>query len=236
MLKEKFFVLDVEGNSNCLPYNIGYIIADNVGKIYQERNVALPYAVWQNLMSCLKSGICEEMHLKNSKEIMEDFENEKRKYNCLSIEGFWKLFTHDIKHYKIKKLYAYNITFDNAALSRLFGQRYHDLKLENRDIMAGCVRTKLLNPKYLLYCDQNGYLTEKGNYKYGAEIVYRYLMGEAYRDFVEEHTGLADVHIEYEILLWVLKSRKKVNWKCGCGWKMFQKYVEDTGYERRYPF
>lgn len=236
--KEKFIVLDVEGNSTCLPYNIGYIVADNAGNIYQKRSIALPYAVWQNLLNSLETGLCKEMHLKNTKDILTDYENtaKNRKYKCISIESFWILFTSDIQKYNIKKLYAYNVAFDNSALSRLLGARYEMLGLEIRDIMACVVHARLLNPKYLEFCDRHGYLTEKGNYRYSAEIVYRYLKGDKFDNFEEEHTGLADVLIEYEILLWALKSNKKQVWSCICAWKTFQKFVEETGYQRWLPF
>ena len=178
------------------------------------------------------------IELKNTKDILCDYENtaKNRKYKCMSIEAFWILFTSDIQKYNIKKLYAYNVAFDNSALTRLLGARYEMLDLEIRDIMACVVHARLLNPKYLEYCDRHGYLTEKGNYRYSAEIVYRYLKGDKFDNFEEEHTGLADVLIEYEILLWALKSNKKQVWSCICAWKTFQKFVEETGYQRWLPF
>lgn len=36
MAKERFIVLDVEGQQTCRPYNVGYIIADRYGKIYKS--------------------------------------------------------------------------------------------------------------------------------------------------------------------------------------------------------
>ena len=35
MAKEKFIVLDTEGMSGKIPYNIGFIVADRYGKIYK---------------------------------------------------------------------------------------------------------------------------------------------------------------------------------------------------------
>ena len=36
MTKEKFIVLDCEGMSGKMPYNIGFIVADRYGKIYKK--------------------------------------------------------------------------------------------------------------------------------------------------------------------------------------------------------
>ena len=44
----------------------------------------------------------------------------------------------------------------------------------------------------------NDYLTAKGQRRYTAEIIYRYITGE--NDFSEEHKGIDDVLIEKELL------------------------------------
>jgi hypothetical protein len=50
---------------------------------------------------------------------------------------------------------------------------------------------------YDTFCYENEYLTKNGRKRYTAEILYRFLSGN--NDFIEEHTGLADVLIEKEI-------------------------------------
>ena len=135
----------------------------------------------------------------------------------ISVNEFYKLIQKEISKYKISKMYAYNITFDKNALKRLFGERFNNLNLEYRDIISGILYTKLLTKKYINYCKENNYITEKGNVQYKAEIVYKYLTGNV--NFQEEHTGLADVLIEYEILLTALNYHKKINWKPCQAWK-----------------
>ena len=49
MAKERFIVLDVEGQQTCRPYNVGYIIADRYGKIYKKRSIS--YSVNKQLLS-----------------------------------------------------------------------------------------------------------------------------------------------------------------------------------------
>lgn len=229
--REKFIVLDVEGGSNVRPYNIGYIIADKYGKIYEKRSFALLECLWENISSALKYNICVDMMKKNAQDILADTKQKKRKRKYLNINAneFYNTFARDIKKYKISVMYAYNVTFDKSSLTRLLGERFTDLKLECRDIIRG-ILPRLLTKKYITYCIDNNYLTEKGNYQYKAEIVYRYLTGNS--EFEEEHTGLADVMIEYDILLNVFKSRKSINWNDKSPiWKNLKNFAKERGIE-----
>ena len=230
LAREKFIVLDVEGQSSCRPYNVGYIIADRTGKIYKKRSIALPECFFENLNDAIRTGICVEMHHKNIEEITADFNalKCKRKYLSLGINEFFKMFEKDVKKNNIKKMYAYNITFDRCALERLFGDRFNDFNFDFRDIVTGVLNTRLLTIKYLNFCKENNYITDKGNFQYKAEIVYRYLTG--LKDFIEEHTGLSDVLIEYEILLSVFKTRKYTNWKPTQAWLILKKFADKNNF------
>lgn len=230
MAKERFIVLDVEGQQTCRPYNVGYIIADRYGKIYKKRSIALPQYFFENINNSIRTGICEEMHHKNIEEITQDFSKpkRKRKYLALGTNEFFKMFEKDVKKHKVKIIYAYNVTFDKGAMFRLFGERFADFNFEFRDIITGILHTKLLTKRYLTFCKENGYMTEKGNYQYKAEIVYRYLTG--LKEFIEEHMGLSDVLIEYEILLFVFKSYKSTKWNPCQAWRILKKYAEQVNF------
>lgn len=201
-------VLDVEGMSNAKPYNIGYIIGDRKGNIIQQRSYALPNNFWENLQNCLPA---REMTHKNLQEILADFgAGDERKYNYISNCDFIEQFNKDIEEYKISQVWAYNCIFDNGAIRRLY-----DLiplpEVEWCDIMSAVSASFLYNKKYVKWCLKNGFVTDKGNIKYSAEVVYAYLTNNV--TFCEEHTALADVWIEYEILLKVFKSKKKLEKK-----------------------
>ena len=215
MAKEKFFVLDVEGGSTCRPYNVGFIVADRYGKIYKKYSYAIPEAIWENMANVLKTGIALEMTKSNIQEILMDFQNKrvKRKYKYISINEFYKLLEKLIKRYKIK---------------RLFGdERFNKLNLEYCDIISGILTTKLLTKKYCHFCIENGFLSPKNNILTKAEVVYKYLTNCL--DFVEEHTGLSDVLIEYEILLTVFRSHKAVDFKPTVAWIKLKKFCEENG-------
>ena len=65
---------------------------------------------------------------------------------------------------------------------------------------------------YKEWCYRNGYLTKNGRPKATAEILYRYISGQ--EDFIEEHTGLADVLIEKEIFAKCMAQHKPMRKEC----------------------
>lgn len=230
-MKEKFIVLDVEGMSTCRPYNVGYIIADRYGHIYKKHSFAFCECVWENIADVLKSGQAIEMTKANIQEILQDEgKRTKRKYKKISINQFYCLFLKEIKRYKIKRLFAYNVSFDKSALKRLFGdEKFNTLEFEYCDIITGILQTKLLTKKYINFCIDNNFITDKGNVRTKAEIVYKYLTNTL--DFVEEHTGLADVLIEYQILMNVFKSHKKVSFEPCQAWRILKKFCNENEIE-----
>ena len=228
MAKEKFIVLDVEGMSGLIPYNVGYVIADRYGKIYKERSFALPENIYINIVRSANLNQAVEMTAGNVTDILQDFKNPffKRKYRCVGNEELKKRLLRDIKKYNIKKVYAYNVAFDKASLRNLFGDDFEKLVVEFVDIIPIILRTKLLTKKYCQFCIDNGYVTEKGNIMTKAEIVYRYLFNDL--NFTEEHTGLADVKIEYQILLKAFQTHKKIDSTPCLAWKILKEFCREN--------
>ena len=60
------------------------------------------------------------------------------------------------------------------------------------------------------FCKENNYLTENGQNRYTAEIVYRYLFD---KDFEEEHKGLADCLIEAQIMVKLMNENPNIDFK-----------------------
>ena len=228
MKKEKFIVLDVEGMGGVCPYNVGYIVADRYGTIYKERSFALLENVAVNIYECNRIQQAIEMTARNIQEILADFKNSyfKRKYKTVSNSDFKKKLIKDIEKYKVKKIYAYNVSFDKKSLQNLFGDDFDTVfeGIEFIDIIPIILHTKLLTKKYCNFCIENGFITEKGNIMTKAEIVYRYLFNDL--TFVEEHTGLSDCRIEYKILLKAFQTHKKINYKPCQAWYELKKFCK----------
>lgn len=228
MPKEKFLVLDVEGLRGKRPYNIGYIVADRYGHIYQRRSIAIPGAFWENYLECLRIDQAVSMTKHNIYDILRDSEKPRRerKYRYMSPREFSKMLACDVDTYNVKRAFAYNVNFDKSMILNLIGADAFDrLGVQWCDIISGILTTKLLTLRYVKYCYEHGYLTETGFPSYRAEIVYRYLTGKL--DFEEEHTGLADVLIEYEILLSAFKTHKKLDFKPTNAWARIRKFVKE---------
>ena len=228
MKKEKFIVLDVEGMGGVCPYNVGYIVADRYGTIYNVRSFALLENVAVNIYECNKVQQAIEMTARNIQEILVDFKNSyfKRKYKTVSNNDFKKKLIKDMEKYKVKKIYAYNVSFDKKSLQKLFDDKFGTVfeNINFIDIIPIILNTKLLTKKYCNFCIENGFITEKGNIMTKAEIVYRYLFNDL--TFVEEHTGLSDCRIEYKILLKAFQTHKKIDYKPCQAWYELKKFCK----------
>jgi hypothetical protein len=66
-------------------------------------------------------------------------------------------------------------------------------------------------PTYRKWCEANGYICRNGQLKMTAEVLYRFISGN--EEFDEEHTGLADVLIEKDILAYCYRQHKKMRKK-----------------------
>lgn len=198
-------ILDVEGMSGKRPYNIGYLVGDNKGNIYQENSIALPQTIWENLANCRQA---REMTHRNVEEILADFgAGDERKYNYTSITDFIEIFQNDLNRFKIKEIWAYNCSFDKSAISKLFGNVPMP-EVEWCDIWSAVTYSRCMTQKYVNWCIEHGFVTEKGNIKTSAEVVYAYMTKNP--TFCEQHTGLEDCYIEYELFRWAKSSKQKM--------------------------
>lgn len=225
----KILVLDVEGMSGKRPYDVGFIVADKKGAIYEEYSLACMPCVWENLSVTFVTSQekAKVMTHKNIEEILRSPD----KYRWYTIEQVLDTLEKVITRHKISEIWAYNCSFDKSAINRLlegYEIKYPNLcKVDWLDIWSAIVMTRCCTKKYVKYCRKNDFVTDRGNIKTSAEVVYSYLIGE--RDFEEEHTGHADCLIEYQILMTAIKSKKKINGKISMPWKMVKNFVEENG-------
>ena len=122
----------------------------------------------------------------------------------------------DCQRFGVQFACAHNSAFDNRALN--ITQRYITTSKYRYFLPYGIVwldtlkmARKLLknNDNYGEFCYENGYLTSRGCRRYTAEIIYRWLSGEA--EFVEAHTGLEDVKIERQIFEYCITTDPEID-------------------------
>lgn len=223
---KNIIVLDVEGMSNKRPYDVGYIVADLKGNIFAEHSFACLPCVWENLSTTMKTAqeTVKQMTHRNIKEILETPE----KYQWVTISDIYNSLKNDIIKYNVKEIWAYNCTFDKNAMIRLFADDLFDeLNVVWLDIWSAIIMTKCLTEKYVNFCKENNFLTDKGNCKTSAEIVYAYLTNDV--NFKEEHTGKSDCKIEYKILLTAKNTKKKIDGTLKNPWKLVKRFCEING-------
>ena len=76
------------------------------------------------------------------------------------------------------------------------------------DIWQFACETKLSTATYKQIARCNGWVSDKGNIRTGAEYAYRFCSGD--HGFIEDHTALSDAIIETDILTACYASKKRV--------------------------
>ena len=202
---------DIEGDthSNMWVYDCGWAVVDRNGNVYKTRSfvnadiflnekIAMNSAYYQNKIPKYWDEI------KSGERILTSFAKIR------------KALLEDIAEFKVTEIYAHNMRFDYGTLNTtqrwLTKSKYRyffpksivicDTLKMSRQVIAN-------KKKYIDFCKENNYLTARGTPRLTAEILYRFISGN--QDFTEEHTGLADVMIEKEILKYCFRQHKKMD-------------------------
>ena len=211
-----------------LVYDLGYTIATKK-EIVLKRNFLI------------QEIFCNEQLMNNayfiSKKSMYDKMVENNQIEIIPLATAIKQMQKDFEKYNVTKFGAYNVSFDLDALMQTVFFIYRNIfKMLWKKTSKGTFipDTELFLKKVILHkedieildlwtlscqtlCNQKTFqafykqLSEKGNVKSNAEIVYNYINGTT--DFEEEHTALNDAIIETEILQRILKIHQKVDTK-----------------------
>ena len=209
---EKFIVLDVEtanDTTDALTYDIGFIVADRHGNIYENHSFCV-YDIY-----CCERELMQSAYYANKLPLYEQGLADGS-YKMVLFSTVKKIIWNLMKEYNITKVFAYNCHFDRNALNKT--QRYitkskyrwfFPKETEFCDIWNFACSTICQQKAYKDFCELNGYISSRGNnYKTSAETVYQFITNQ--NNFEELHQGLADVYIEYEILLRCYATHKKV--------------------------
>lgn len=204
--------LEIDGKldlSQSLVYDIGWQVTDKSGKVYRKRSFVVAEIFLDKEL--MKGAYYSD----KIPQYWEDIKKGKRILKTFM--GIWKIFLSDRKYFRIKNVFAHNAYFDYNALNNtirfLTGSKYRYFMpycVEWWDTLKMARDVFSKNEKYSLYCQTNGFLTahKHPQNRLTAEILWKYLSNNL--DFVESHTGLEDVEIETEIMVYCLKTKKDV--------------------------
>ena len=223
MGKRKYIlVVDVEGTAHGFVYDVGFAVADLQGRIYDT---------FSGIVSEVVIGMPIEMATAYYVEKMPIYA-EKINHGetvCVGLHTIRDKVFEVMERYGIDTVCAYNVKYDRGNLNRTISAVSNGFVTsffpENTvfwDIWGMACETILNTKRYAMQAIENGWVSEKGNIRSGAEFAYRYISGD--KVFEEEHTGLADVIIETAILAATIATHKKMTrTEISQPWKLIQK-------------
>jgi len=213
MKRKKFLVIDVETANNLddpFVYDIGGAVCDKYGNIYEQFSFIIKdifddepemmkVAYYANKLpqyyDKLANGSIRKVSLFEAKEHIKQV----------------------IGRHNIFEVCAYNAHFDTTATNKtqrwLTKSKYRyflPYGLQINCIWHMACQVICTQKTYSKFCLEHGYLSPNGRLMTNAETVYRYMLFDD-SNFEEEHTGLADVLIETEILAHCFRQKKKMD-------------------------
>lgn len=212
MNDEKIIVIDTE-TANTIDdpfcYDVGFVVIDRTGKVYETHSYVIADIFLDEKEMMKKAYFADKIP-----QYWEDIKNGKRQLR--RFQTVKRIFRDVCDQYNIKIVAAHNARFDyrstNATQRFLTSSKYryffpYGIEIWDTLKMAREIFSK--DDEYGIFCFENGYMTKRGQRRYTAEILYRYLTRN--NDFVESHTGLEDVMIEKEIFVECVKRNPEIN-------------------------
>ena len=211
-----FIVFDTEtANGLDCPfvYDIGWAVVDKHGNVYRTRSFINReiFFLEKELMQSAYYAEKLPLYYKRIKNGSAQVANWQTIKNTL-----WA----DIAEYEIKEVIAHNARFDYLATATTqrwltkskyryflpYGVEVWDTLKMARSVVAN-------KPTYRKFCEENGYTYGKNGkqVRLTAEVLYQFITQN--KEFEEEHTGLADVLIEKEILKYCYRQHKPMKKK-----------------------
>ena len=212
--KHYFLVFDTETANSLddpLVYDIGWAIVDKYGNVYETKSF-INEDIFIGEYELMKTAYYFDKRPIYWKRIMNGETQRKTWYEIR------KEFLASIEKWGIKEVIAHNARFDYRStattqrwLTKSKYRYFIPKEVEIWDTMKMARDVIGTMPTYRKWCEENDYICRNGQLKMTAEILYRFIKKD--ETFEEEHTGLADVLIEKEILAYCYRQHKKMRKK-----------------------
>ena len=203
---KKYSILDTETTNDIdcpLVYDFGFSVIDENGKAYAS------YSFVNADIFCDDEMMANAYFAEKIPQYWEDIKNGNRVLK--SFRSIERIFRRVCREWQVDTFVAHNARFDYLALQTTkryittskerfffpYGSKFVDTLKLSREVFGK-------NETYRNFCVTNNYVTNYGQNRYTAEVIYRFLTN--CNDFVEEHTGLADCMIEKEIFRYCLET------------------------------
>lgn len=230
----KFIVLDTEGvndgkpntnslGANALVYDVGLVVADRQGNIYDRFSIVNTDVFYQN--SLMESAYYHE-------KIPQYIEGIGENWEPMSWLQIVNLMRDLVMDYQVRDIWAYNVSYDQAATnyttakaSNGFRRFFAPYGTRYRDVWDYAGSTLCATKKYVEWCIENGFVSASGNPSTNADTVGKYLRGSM--EYKEQHTALSDAEDELYILLAAMKRKQKARDSRGQGWRDAAKIAKE---------
>ena len=203
---KKYIILDTETTNDIdcpLVYDFGFSVIDENGKAYAS------YSFVNADIFCDDEMMANAYFAEKIPQYWEDIKSGNRVLK--SFRSIERTFRRVCREWDVDTFVAHNARFDYIALQTTkryittskerfffpYGSKFVDTLKLSREVFGQ-------DETYRNFCVTNGYITNYGQNRYTAEVIYRFLTNN--NDFEEEHTGLADCMIEKEIFRYCLET------------------------------
>lgn len=193
--------------SDVLVYDIGWAVVDTKGNIYETASYVNRdiFVYERDMMQSAYYG------WKIPRYVAEIRSGQRIMASTYEIR---MAMLETIERYDIKEAVAHNARFDHNSLNRTqqwttaskFRYWFPFDSIEWWDTMKMAQDVICSMPTYKEFCKGHGFTLPNGAPRKTAEILYRFISGDA--QFEESHTGLEDVLIEAEIMWYCFRQHK----------------------------
>lgn len=217
--KKVYLTLDTEtcdlaGNV----YDIGWIVHDRKGTMLASYN-ALVKEIFTDADKMMGAFYAKKLFTHYAPML------EAGTIRLISWQAIMGKLVSDIETFGVNVFCAYNIGFDIRAIKqthKVLGNTGKILprKIDLLDIWQFACETKLSQSLYKRLAITQGWVSDAGNIRTGAEYAYRFCAGDW--GFIEQHTALDDARIETKILADCLATKKRIpyNRVNGSPWRL----------------
>ena len=203
---KKYIILDTETTNDIdcpLVYDFGFSVIDENGKSYAS------YSFVNADIFCDDELMANAYFAEKIPQYWEDIKSGNRVLK--SFRSIERTFRRVCREWEIDTFVAHNARFDYIALQTTkryittskerfffpYGSKFVDTLKLSRNVLGK-------DEIYRNFCVTNGYVTNYGQNRYTAEVIYRFLTND--NNFEEEHTGRADCMIEKESFRYCLET------------------------------
>lgn len=206
MRRNVVMVLDTEtADKSHAVYDVGYCIATAKGEILQERTFLVDeiFTDGQRMMGAFFASKLFSHYA----GMLQHGEIALTPWDVIVEHMRYDHYAHNVNI-----VAAYNLAFDRRAMlktHKLLGHNCPILRPSKMlDLWQFACEAKLNTATYKQLAIEQGWTTDAGNIRTGAEYAYRFCSGDW--GFIEDHTALSDARIEVEIMASCYAAKKKI--------------------------